>query len=190
MMSLALRRCGLDAGQRCPPQCSPFDLDQCKLDATPYFVEHSHKRVISMTASATAKKPAPGLLAAFAGWLQKRSTIRQCYLRLEQCDANELAAIAQDVGVSPGELRRMARLGPDAAKLLYQRLEALHLDAQTLAAKEPGAMRDLERLCSSCTSKGRCQRDLVRNKNDPVWRQYCPNEDTLLALQAGAANDR
>jgi hypothetical protein len=138
-----------------------------------------------MTASATSGKSFPSLhsmFSAFGAWMAKRRQIRQCYMRLEQCDSAEIAAIAKDVGVTPRDLRRMARLGPDAAKLLYQRMGALHLDANALAANEPGVMRDLERLCSTCASKGRCQRDLVHDKDDPVWQQYCPNEDTLLAL--------
>ena len=146
-----------------------------------------------MTATASSGKVFPSLhsmLSAFSAWLQKRRQIRLCTLRLDQCDSTELAALAKDVGVTPRELRRMARLGPDAAKLLYQRMGALHLDANAIAAHEPGVMRDLERLCSTCASKGRCQRDLVHDKDDPVWRQYCPNEDTLLALKSEAATER
>ena len=106
-----------------------------------------------MTASATSGKSFPSLhsmFSAFGAWMAKRRQIRQCYMRLEQCDSAEIAAIAKDVGVTPRDLRRMARLGPDAAKLLYQRMGALHLDANALAANEPGVMRDLERLCSTC----------------------------------------
>ena len=38
-----------------------------------------------------------------------------------------------------------------------------------------------------CGSKKQCQRDLARDPENPVWRQYCPNEGTLVALQGSAA---
>jgi hypothetical protein len=36
-------------------------------------------------------------------------------------------------------------------------------------------------------SKKQCQRDLARDPENSVWRQYCPNEGTLVALQGSAA---
>lgn len=38
-----------------------------------------------------------------------------------------------------------------------------------------------------CGSKKQCQRDLARDPENPVWRQYCPTEGTLVALQGSAA---
>jgi hypothetical protein len=107
---------------------------------------------------------------------------------LDQCDSHEIANIAKDAGLSPNDLRRMAKLGPDAAKLLWNRMEALHLDAEAICKSEPAMMRDLQRLCSNCASKKRCQRDLIHDPNDPAWRQYCPNAFTLEVLQSEAAN--
>ena len=97
--------------------------------------------------------------------------------------------MAQDLGLSRDELHQMARMRPDAASLLLKRLEKLHLDAKALAIGEPAVMRDLQRLCSMCASKGQCQRDLARGSEDTSWRDYCPNEDTLIALQRDAGVD-
>jgi hypothetical protein len=69
-------------------------------------------------------------------------------------------------------------------------MDALHLDADALAKSEPSTMRDLQRLCSSCVSKKRCQRDLLLVPDDPMWRHYCPNADTLDALQSETTNAR
>jgi hypothetical protein len=33
-----------------------------------------------------------------------------------------------------------------------------------------------------CKSHGRCARDLARDANDPAWESYCPNCQTLEAL--------
>jgi hypothetical protein len=130
------------------------------------------------------------IIAAFRDWVRKRKLIRQCRQRLSACDENEIASIARDVGLSPNDLRHMAELGPDAAKLLLDRIAVLHLDADALAKSDPSTMRDLQRLCSNCVSKKRCQRDLLLVPDDPMWRHYCPNAGTLDALQSGAANAR
>jgi len=133
--------------------------------------------------------PALGsLIAAFREWLRQRRLLRQCRQRLQACDNNEIARIAHDVGLSTGELRQLSERGPDAAKLLLERMTALHLDADTLGKGEPSTMRDLQRLCSSCASKKRCQLDLMLVPDDPHWRQYCPNAGTLDALRNQAAN--
>ena len=130
------------------------------------------------------------LMAAFREWVRKRKLIRQCRQRLDACDKNEIARIARDVGLSPSDLRQMAELGPDAAQQLLDRMSALHLDADALAKSDPSTMRDLQRLCSRCISKKRCQHDLLLVPDDPNWRQYCPNAGTLSALQSEAANAR
>ena len=51
-------------------------------------------------------------------------------------------------------------------------------------------MRDMQRLCSSCVSKKRCQLDLMLVPDDPHWRQYCPNAGTLDAMRSETAGIR
>jgi len=134
--------------------------------------------------------PVKSLLAAFRDWMRHRRLISQCRERLDACDQNEIARIAHDVGLSPEDLCRLSHLGPDAAELLLERMHALHLDTDAIAKHDPSTMRDLQRLCSSCMAKGRCQRDLLLTPDDPKWRQYCPNADTLDALRSESANIR
>ena len=126
-------------------------------------------------------------IAAFRDWVRHRQLISQCRQRLDACDSHEIARIAHDVGLSPYDLRQMAELGPDAAQQLLDRMAILHLDADALAKSEPGTMRDMQRLCSSCVAKKRCQRDLMLTPDDPMWRHYCPNADTLDTLQSESA---
>ena len=130
------------------------------------------------------------VIAAFREWVRRRKLIRQCRQRLDACDENEIASIARDIGLSPNDLRQMAKLGPDAAKLLLDRMAVLHLDADALAKNDPTTTRDMQRLCSSCVAKKRCQRDLLLTPDDPMWREYCPNAGTLGELQSEAANAR
>ena len=130
------------------------------------------------------------VVTAFRKWVRHRRLTRQCRQRLDACDSNDIARIAHDVGLSPRDLRHMAELGPDAAQQLLDRMALLHLDAEALAKREPTTMRDLQRLCSACVSKKQCQRDLLLTPDDPTWRHYCPNADTLDAVQSEAAKAR
>ena len=123
------------------------------------------------------------LIAGFRDWTRNR----RFGLRLDECDSYEVARMAREVGLTPRELARMAKLGPDAAKLLLDRLAAMHLDPEALSKSAQSTMRDLQRLCASCVSKKRCQHDLINDRYNPAWRQYCPNAGTLDALQREAA---
>ncbi|MGP0091374.1 MAG: hypothetical protein ACLPKB_15670 [Xanthobacteraceae bacterium] len=96
----------------------------------------------------------------------------------------EESRIAHDLGIDASELREIVRRGRNSASLLPQRMAALHLDATELARSDGLLLRDLQRVCALCDSKGRCMRDLARDPNDPAWEEYCPNEGTLNALKA------
>ncbi len=126
------------------------------------------------------------VVTTFREWAHKCKVMRQSRHQFDETDSHELARIANDVGLSPSELRRMAKLGPNAAKQLLDRMTALRLDPEVIAKTEPITMRDMQRLCSACASKKQCQRDLILDRDDPVWRQYCPNAGTLGALQSDA----
>ena len=132
---------------------------------------------------------ANSVFSALSDWVRKRKLIRQCRHKLDECDSYEVARMARDVGVSTHDLRRMVKLGPDAAKLLLSRMDALHLNGDALARSKPSVMRDLQRLCSTCGNKKRCKRNLAHDPKNSVWQQYCPNESTLVALQISAAAD-
>ena len=141
-----------------------------------------------MPASVLTSKQNPAarsVFAAFGDWMRKRKLARQNLRGLDDSDNYEVMRVARDIGLSPIELRRMIRLGPDAAKQLPTRMTTLHLDADALAKSKPGVMRDMQRLCATCASKKRCQRDLTRDPENRVWRQYCPNAGTLVELQIG-----
>jgi len=104
--------------------------------------------------------------------------------RFEDCADREVERMAKDTGVSPAELRRLEKLGPDSADLLLQRMAALDLDRNEIAATVPGTFQDMQRVCSFCKAHRRCALDLARHSADPTWKDYCPNVGTLLALDA------
>ncbi len=98
------------------------------------------------------------------------------------CGELEIARIARDVRMSPADLRAVAKQGPGAANLLLERMAVLDLDPAEVAQVGPQTFRDLQRVCSLCESKRRCTRDLAHDATAPQWEDYCPNAQTLMAL--------
>lgn len=138
-------------------------------------------------ASGGAYASVNSFVSALGGWLRKRRSIRQNRQSFGEWSDYEVARIAQDVGLSSQDLHEMMQLSPDAAKLLLRRMSALQLDADELSKSEMNVMRDLQRICSTCGSKRQCRIDLSDDPDNPVWRRYCPNEDTLTELQRNDA---
>lgn len=103
---------------------------------------------------------------------------------LQQCGAAERERMAHDMGVDGAQLRQLASQGSNAADLLPRRMAALDLDAATVARREPAVMRDMQRLCSLCETKGRCEHDLDVAARSPNWQKYCPNAGVLTDLAA------
>jgi hypothetical protein len=101
---------------------------------------------------------------------------------LDCCGPAEAERIARDVGVSGADLSILAGKWPDAADLLYWRMNEIKLDRKEITQAEPQVMRDLQRVCTVCGSKRRCEHELAKNPSDPAWQKYCPNATTLSAL--------
>jgi uncharacterized protein YjiS (DUF1127 family) len=95
-----------------------------------------------------------------------------------------LELLARDVNLSPWDLRAVAAKWPDGGDLLDRRLTKLRLDPEQFSSAQLGALRDLERVCTLCGSKSRCEHDLKRNASTAGWRDYCFNVATLDALQS------
>lgn len=124
------------------------------------------------------------LLDTLGNWWRNLMHSRATAAEIDQLDTPELSRIAQDVGLNPPQLRTLAGKWPDAADLLSQRLAALQIDEGIVKQSEPGVMRDMQRVCSTCSEKPHCSHDIDRDPSDSEWRDYCPNLETLDALEA------
>ena len=122
-------------------------------------------------------------IEAFVQWCREWARAGSAS-ELKCCAEEELGRMAQDAGVSVSELRRLAKEGPQSADLLLRRMAALDLDRNEVSRIEPQVLHDLQRVCTMCESHRRCARDLNRDSADPAWKSYCPNVDTLMALNA------
>jgi hypothetical protein len=139
----------------------------------------------ALSPSANAATP----FAAIARWWRNWRQARSDRAALRFAGADETRMIARDVGVSVSDLQDLTAHGPEGAELLSRRMSALNLDSSQVARSEPAVLRDLQRLCTICQSKGRCVHDLETDPQSERWRDYCPNVATLDALKAEKAGE-
>jgi hypothetical protein len=99
-------------------------------------------------------------------------------------EEQDVERMAHDAGLTTGEFQNLVRRGPHSADLLLKRLAALDLDKNEILKVEPHVFRDLQRVCTMCEQQGRCRYDLKHDPNDPTWKNYCPNTETLKDLDA------
>jgi hypothetical protein len=124
------------------------------------------------------------ILDAVANWVKKHRDAAGLYDELAQWPAEEIARTARDIGVSPDELICMAGKGPHAADQLPRLLHALSVDSGTLSRDDPEMMRDMQRLCTACRHKRRCERELAANSAANNYRRFCPNAVSLETVLA------
>jgi hypothetical protein len=125
-----------------------------------------------------------GVLDAVANWFRKHHHAAGSYDELTTWGPEEIARIARDVGVSSGELIHMAEKGPHAADQLPRLLRAVGVDPGMLSRDDPAMMRDMQRLCTACRRKRRCERDLAAGTAANNYRSFCPNAASLEKLPA------
>ena len=101
---------------------------------------------------------------------------------LDGINPGELDRVAADLGMSARALKGLVARGPDAANLLYERMQALGISRADVDSAANGLMRDLQKTCACCNEKGVCEKDLAKHPDDPVWKSYCPNAVTLESL--------
>src|SRR5690242_16678349 len=77
------------------------------------------------------------VIVPIAEWWRRHVAVRDSLDRLDAFGPDDMARLAEDVGVSAGELRALASHCSDAADLLDRRVAALGLDARQLAHAAP-----------------------------------------------------
>jgi NAD-dependent oxidoreductase involved in siderophore biosynthesis len=115
-----------------------------------------------------------GMLARF----QKRREAREELAALGSVESDRLA---HDVGIAHGDLVALAEKGEDAADLMKRRLAEEGVNIKCI---EPVTLRDMQRCCSLCSSKGICEHELDTKPKAAAWPSYCPNESTIAELSA------
>jgi transcriptional regulator with XRE-family HTH domain len=121
------------------------------------------------------------LISMFGDWLKHRRELSE----MRQMDRFDFDRIASDLHISPGELDELVHHGPHAADELPKLFKALGIDEAALVRTEPLVLRDMERVCALCHSKGQCDRDLAAGNSAAHYEGYCLNAPTIhdLGLQ-------
>ncbi len=122
------------------------------------------------------------VLGTIADWVNRYRRALKAEAELNQVGPEEVARIAHDLNVTPGELTNLARKGPNSAALLYKMLDALGIDRQRDDLKDPRMLRDLQRLCFACDHKTRCAHELDTGSAKEHYQEFCPNAYTLGIL--------
>jgi hypothetical protein len=102
---------------------------------------------------------------------------------LQGLDRTEFAQIARDLNLSPPELYAISVGGNQSAALLNKRMAEFGLSPAVVKKQHPEVSRDLERVCGMCSSKKRCASEFEQRGSDPSKSDYCPNTQTLQALE-------
>jgi len=117
----------------------------------------------------------------FGDWLKQRRELKE--LMGYAADPGELDRIARELNVTPADLDRLVRQGSRSANELPYMLTALDIDEATLRRAEPALLRDMERICSFCTHKHQCRRELAAGTAATNYVEYCNNSDTIDLLR-------
>jgi hypothetical protein len=128
-----------------------------------------------MEAAMTAQDAVGALLGRVRDWWRRQE-------ELSALGNKEIGRVAEDLHIGTDTLRDLVARGPEAANLLYERMQALGISKAEVDKAAQGVMRDLQRTCACCNEKGMCEKDLAERPDDPVWKSYCPNAVTLESL--------
>jgi hypothetical protein len=122
------------------------------------------------------------ILNGIADWIVRHRAATELREELSRCKSEDVAAIARELGVAPGEFRELAGKGTHAADELRQMIVALSLDPQILLHGDKRIARDLQRVCIACPDKKRCKRELAAGTAAANFRSFCPNAFTFNTL--------
>jgi len=155
-----------------------------------YETESSQRRISDLVERWEAQMPNPQgelprtplievIVGSIADWVNKYREKFKTGSSLGICSSDEVMQIARDLRLTTTELQELARKGPDAADLILKMLVALKVDPDALEKADPYVMRDLQRLCTTCGTKKRCEHELARGTAGQNFREFCPNAFTL-----------
>ena len=118
---------------------------------------------------------------AIAAWVSIYRNALGLNNEFGMCGPDEVMRMAQEIGVTPTQLRELSK-GHGNANLLKSMLVALHVDPKVIADMDPLVMRELKWLCITCSNKKRCEHELAKGTAEEHFREFCPNAVSLDEL--------
>jgi len=132
----------------------------------------------------TRREPFPfvtKVIDMFGDWLKQRRELNE--LMEYAAEFGELEPVARELNVTRADLERPVRHGPQSANELPYILTALDIDEEALRRAEPAFLRDMERICSFCTRKRQCHRELAAGTAATNYVEFCENADKIDMLR-------
>jgi len=123
----------------------------------------------------------PGLLGRVLGWMGARVDSTDDLATLSR---EELRQIASELSLDELDLASFAA-GAENTVLLERMLRAHGIDPQQMRYGFATLLHDMNRVCTACTTTGRCRRNLDAGTAVTHCRDYCPNAATLEDLVNG-----
>ena len=86
-------------------------------------------------------------------WCREWIYTRRTMAHLDRCGPAEMERVAHDLAMAKADLRILAGKWPASLNFLSRRMEELKLDGTEIPRVEPEVVRDLQRVCSLCSSQ-------------------------------------
>lgn len=132
--------------------------------------------VVDNSAKASRGRDVIGWLKAIVGRFASRGV-------LSELDRTEFDQVARDLNLSRFELQRLSSGNGSSPALLHQRMADFELAPEALTRQHPEVMRDLQRVCGMCDATKRCANEFAQSAPASSRSDYCPNTQTLQALE-------
>ncbi|MGL3608894.1 DUF6455 family protein [Rhizobium sp. G187] len=102
---------------------------------------------------------------------------------LANLDETQLAALAEDCGLTPHEMLALAKAGPHAADEMPRLMRALNIDPAEVEFRMRKLFRSMQVTCANCSAKQSCRHDLDNGHAETVFASYCGNADLMNSLR-------
>jgi hypothetical protein len=118
------------------------------------------------------------------GWIKAVASKFRTPKDLQGIDRDEFEQIARDLNLSTSEVYVLSSKAGLTGDLLKPRLAEFKLSPELVREHHPEVLRDLQRVCGNCTSTRRCASEFERATGQGERSDYCPNTQTLRALES------
>jgi len=116
------------------------------------------------------------LLAWALEWMKARCHVHD---ELAGLSREELRVLSADLAIDQSDLVALSASRHDNTDLMERMIRARGFDPNDLRQSFAVLLRDVERVCSTCRSTGRCRRELDAGTAAAHAHQYCPNTATF-----------
>lgn len=121
-------------------------------------------------------------LEATVGFLARSFRRYRAMQELRNIGANEVSAIARDLGVTPTELSSLTALGAGFPTRLQNMLSLLKIDERKICGSNSALVRDMQKVCTFCQNKRQCSHELRTGRARAHYHAYCPNSTNFDAV--------